>query len=91
MERQNEIPTYCTKTFLCLGPEFDAFSYCEWWRHWWDKGIKKETGGRWINMQRAHSQYSFRLSLWSLHINEVTKGDLEYFGSEVQNWENRYK
>ena len=25
MERQNEIPTYCTETFLCLGPEFDAF------------------------------------------------------------------
>ena len=27
--RQDEIPTYCIKTFLCLGPKFDAFSSCK--------------------------------------------------------------
>ena len=25
----------------------------------------------------GHSQYSFRSSLWFLHINEITEGDLE--------------
>ena len=91
MERQNEISTYYTETLICLGPEFDAFPYCEWRRHWWDKGIKKETGGRRTNLQRAHSQYSFGLSLWSLHINEAIEEDLEYFGVKVQNWESWYK
>ena len=85
MERQYEILTYCTETFLCLGLEFDVFFYCEWWRHWWNKGTKKEIGGRWIDMQRTHSRYFFGSSLWSLHINELTEGDLEYFGGKIQN------
>ena len=42
-------------------------------------------------MQMAHSQYSFRSSLWSLHINEITKGDLECFRGKVQNWESSRK
>ena len=85
MERQDEIPTYCTKTFLCLEPEFDVFSYCKWWRHWWDKDTKKEMGGRRTDLQRTYSQYSFGSSLWSLHINKVTEGDLEWLGNKVQN------
>ena len=57
----------------------------------WNKGINKETGGRWTNLQRTHSQYSFRLSLWSLPFNEVIEGDLEWYGGKVQNWENKYE